>query len=276
MRSSKPSNAKSTGIRRQYRRQRRVRGQSAVTETVRRTTGLPDTLRVRLHYSELVEMTSANDIKNYIFRGNSLYDPNYTGVGHQPLYYDTYTSMYQKYRVLGSKITCKFINNTSQCAAVAVIVPNTDALNVLNYASIRELPRSKATPPIPVSARYAHTFSSIASTRQVCGISSAEQWDEEWAGTSGSNPSQVWYWNIFMTTMVPNFTLLAQMQVDIIYDAIFYDKIFIAQSLKLPDEKNSREKKSKETRMSESLPAVNLVQVVAPVLSTHSGGRING
>lgn len=41
----------------------------------------------------------------YQFRANSVYDPDYTGIGHQPMYFDNFASLYTKYRVLSSKIT---------------------------------------------------------------------------------------------------------------------------------------------------------------------------
>lgn len=56
---------------------------------------------------------------NYIFRGNSMYDPDFTGVGAQPRWYDTYlggsggSQPYRQCTVLGSKITvCVFQDPT--------------------------------------------------------------------------------------------------------------------------------------------------------------------
>lgn len=55
--------------------------------------------------------TTASIPVNYIFRANSLNDPNFTGVGAQPRYYDTLcganngSAPYQRYCVLAAKIT---------------------------------------------------------------------------------------------------------------------------------------------------------------------------
>ena len=35
-------------------------------------------------------------------------DPNHTGVGHQPLYFDQLMTIYNHYIVIGAKITVKF------------------------------------------------------------------------------------------------------------------------------------------------------------------------
>lgn len=44
---------------------------------------------------------------SYVFRANSLYDPDYTGVGHQPLGYDQFSPMYKQYCVVGVKIKAR-------------------------------------------------------------------------------------------------------------------------------------------------------------------------
>ena len=52
------------------------------------------------------------DVTNvWRFSINSLYDPDYSGVGHQPMYFDNYTQVYQKYKVKYAKITATVINH---------------------------------------------------------------------------------------------------------------------------------------------------------------------
>lgn len=45
------------------------------------------------------------------FRANSCYDPDYTGTGHQPMYFDNFATFYNRYRVLYSKITCTVVDS---------------------------------------------------------------------------------------------------------------------------------------------------------------------
>jgi hypothetical protein len=42
---------------------------------------------------------------NYLFSCNGLFDPNVTGTGHQPLYFDQLMAIYDHYVVLNSKCT---------------------------------------------------------------------------------------------------------------------------------------------------------------------------
>lgn len=47
------------------------------------------------------------------FALNSIFDPDSTGIGHQPLGHDEMAQLYRKYKVLGTKITARFMWDTS-------------------------------------------------------------------------------------------------------------------------------------------------------------------
>lgn len=68
----------------------------------------PKQLRNTVSYSELVQYNiSAGAVgATYTWNANSLYDPNRTGVGHQPLYFDQLMVIYDHYTVLRSRIRC--------------------------------------------------------------------------------------------------------------------------------------------------------------------------
>lgn len=78
--------------------------------------GFPQTKKITLRYCDAVALNPGGGLTGatyYIFRGNSCNDPDYSGTGHQPLYYDTWCSsvgIYASYLVLGSRIKASFIN----------------------------------------------------------------------------------------------------------------------------------------------------------------------
>lgn len=83
-----------------------------ITGLSRQDYGFPDRLKTRLQYCDVVQLAaSAGTPALYQFRMNGLYDPDYTGTGHQPQWFDQLSAVYQTYRVLGSKITVTFIPN---------------------------------------------------------------------------------------------------------------------------------------------------------------------
>lgn len=57
---------------------------------------------------------------SYHFSANSIYDPNLTGTGHQPLGRDQYGLIYDHYTVIGSKIKVKFFSTRSEKQNVAM------------------------------------------------------------------------------------------------------------------------------------------------------------
>jgi len=69
--------------------------------------GFPQQMKVRLKYVDEYVMTSTSGgTATQTFRMNSCFDPDYTGVGHQPYGFDQYAALFLKYTVLGSKLKC--------------------------------------------------------------------------------------------------------------------------------------------------------------------------
>lgn len=68
---------------------------------------------VNMRYCEQVGLSPAAGVAaEYMFRLNSIHDPNYTGVGHQPMGHDEWTAFYQHYEVIQSVITVWYIPQT--------------------------------------------------------------------------------------------------------------------------------------------------------------------
>lgn len=83
-----------------------------ITGLSRQDFGFPERLKTKLHYCDVVQLAaSAGNPGIYQFRMNSLFDPDYTGVGHQPQWFDQLSAVYNFYKVLGSKITVTFVPN---------------------------------------------------------------------------------------------------------------------------------------------------------------------
>lgn len=72
---------------------------------------ISNSMIVKMRYVERFTLNpSATAADVYLFIANSIYDPNQTGTGHQPLGHDQWKNFYQHYSVLGSKLTLKAVS----------------------------------------------------------------------------------------------------------------------------------------------------------------------
>lgn len=70
----------------------------------------------RLRYGEVVKFNAAAGTTSFSVQAyalDNIYDPNITGVGHQPRGYDQYSTYYNKYVVLGTRWRIKYMYNSS-------------------------------------------------------------------------------------------------------------------------------------------------------------------
>lgn len=79
----------------------------------------------------------------YVMNLNSIFDPNRTGVGHQPYGHDTFLTLYNRYRVIScSYRICAHVADTTISLQLAVI-PTNEAVNPGTISEVRENPRCK-------------------------------------------------------------------------------------------------------------------------------------
>lgn len=73
--------------------------------------GFPMGRRNTMRYVENITMSSsAGVMATHLFSANGIYDPDITGLGHQPYGYDQMAAYFNHYVVIGSKITVNWMN----------------------------------------------------------------------------------------------------------------------------------------------------------------------
>lgn len=194
--------------------------------------GMPDSFVSTLEYSDIVKVSSSIYRAVYTFTGNSLYDPDSTSTGHQPLYFDQNMQVYTKYKVLSAKVTVRFIGSST---AYCYMVPLTSILTASADApQFSELPRSQVVavgnagviPSVPITAKY--------TTQAILGLSPAQLASESYSGTDASSPSQLWYINLIAIDPDTTVAVTVYAHVHISYTALFYDRRATAVSLPAP------------------------------------------
>lgn len=91
-----------------YKRRRKYRRKY----TVQRGIGVSKAQVVTMRYCDTINLTAGAAVPvQYLLRANSIFDPDYTGTGHQPISHDQWSQWYHHYTVVGSK--CYVTANTT-------------------------------------------------------------------------------------------------------------------------------------------------------------------
>lgn len=171
----------------QIRRYRKKRGQfknrkatRAITRYSTRAASLvfPPVGKYTFTYSDDIDLTCTPGGYAYnSFKGNGLYDPDTTGTGHQPRYFDTLlganggSAPYHAYSVLGAKIDLFVRNPTSNhmFVAISMCAPQTSVPVTLEEARERPDTVIRVIGPADSGSSTAK-MSMFRSTARVLGV----------------------------------------------------------------------------------------------------------
>lgn len=166
---------------------------------------IPDRTCVTLKYNEDIKilLSGAGNVNSRLFRCNSIYDPNQaTAPGQQfPLGYKEYEQFYQKYMVIGSKITVTFkslngddiTNSTKNHACCALTTIASPAGAITNPQELLCNNRTKYA-QVMVQKPIA-TLSKNFSPKRFFGINKLLD-NASYGADFGNNPSQEAFWQV--------------------------------------------------------------------------------
>lgn len=115
--------ATSRGLRKAARKEALKRKTVVPRNVVATGIGLPKKILTTHKYCDQVAINTGatGQLANYFWSCNSMYDPNRSGTGHQPMYYDQYIGLYDHYTVIGAE--AKFtIMKTDSNSTIPVMV----------------------------------------------------------------------------------------------------------------------------------------------------------
>lgn len=103
-------------------KRRRTPYKAMVPRPLPTSSGVPQSMTVKMRYCQNVILTgNAGAIGENLFSTNSIYDPDVSGVGHQPYGHDEWSTFMTYYTVRRSWISVDF-NSTAEVPAVAFIL----------------------------------------------------------------------------------------------------------------------------------------------------------
>jgi len=191
----------------------------------------PDVMCVQLKYNRAGAFTGAAPQSN-VFRGNSVFDPDYSGVGAQPRGFDQWKTLYRRYRVIASKVTARGGTiAASNASGIVVTALNTntvignpvDALES-NFAECSKVGTSQGDSSMTVT-----NYKSTATVRG--GPKDLVQYESDLSALVSANPAQQWYWHVLLYNADGTTgTVDSNINVEIIYYVEFYDRETLSQS----------------------------------------------
>lgn len=166
--------------------------------------GFPNSINVRLRYSDVITLTStAGSLAKHVFRANSLFDPDFTAAGHQPMYFDQLAALYANYVVLGSKIRVLF-----SPIADAIATSQPSGPFEIGLLSDPGGTTSSTANTLAETSGCKSTFLNLAqggnNVKMLSGTYSPTKdmglpADDDTVGAAvAASPTQTWYWTVWM------------------------------------------------------------------------------
>lgn len=220
----KRARSKSAGAKTYKRARAKTPNQRAVmTKSLTAPAGLVVTLR----YSARYDLdTALSDFNVAIFRALGAYDPEYAVGGHQPLGFDSWSTMYNRYRVLQTKCTVDYIANdaTNHLTVTPFLcLKETDTV-FSNADTFREQPYCKWGPTLIADGVSSCRLSQICNTANFEGDSGALYDKDYTAPTSGLPNREIYFFVGAQGGDINDTSVVCKVLVNLEYKIRFHDR----------------------------------------------------
>lgn len=220
--------------RRNGKRARRPKQQSTQSVVVRGPgMYMPDKLVCQMDYSDINNQNAGGTVANdHLHNLNSVFDPDRTGVGHQPLGYDQMSAFYGKYRVLSVTARVTFMNGQATYGAFGGLVASNNTTAFTHGCDIAEQPfRSKLALLNRQGGIDVDVVSLHVNLWELLGRSKAQYQSDDVTGSAiGTSPTELLVLHTVtqstdVTTAIA-FTRLTELR----YEVEWYDRVQLPQS----------------------------------------------
>lgn len=193
--------------------------------------GFPKKIQFTHTYAEFrnLDTNALGVIGTRFYSCNGMYDPDATGVGHQPYYFDQLASLYQHFTVLSSKMTISFAfkNNTVSTPLLCGVLINDDTV---------------WTPGTDINAAIENTDSASTLLPLDKTVTLVKYWNAKAAfggntmdndnlqGSAAANPTEQQYFMLFVDGSAAGVAHGASVRIKIEYTAVWDELRDIAGS----------------------------------------------
>ena len=192
------------------------------TQRTNITTGVSDRMMIKMKYTTFIDL-GAVPAPRWFFRGNSINDPDQTGVGGQPTGHDEWSNFYNRYCVYSSKINVEYCNANSATTGNVLcnVVPLDDTAS-RTYDELATYPYARTKTLVPISGGGNPVrLNNYMGTKKLFATNIL---DDLYKAGFNSNPTRQFYWCVAADSMdgVTNVNINAK--VTITYYVMLYDR----------------------------------------------------
>lgn len=167
----------------------------------------------------------------YVFTANGLFDPNITGVGHQPMGFDQMMLFYEHYTVTKAKITANFYNADPDDSVIVGILIAPDSTIETNFSRLCEngMYQKRWLSPNNGGDGNKTSITIMADISKINGKKDVKS-EDDFRGDATVNPAEQTYFHLFGYNQVTLAVVNVSFEVLIEYSAVFTEPRKMIQS----------------------------------------------
>lgn len=179
----------------------------------------------KMKYADTITTNATGDFQ---FNLNSIFDPNRSGVGHQPYGHDTMQTLYNRYRVIACGWRINFLPSTAGVPITVASFPANEVITFTTGAEARENPRTRYVSQAPGATSL--TLSGKQYLPSLVGRTKAQYMaDDRYQAQMGTSPGELAILNLY-TFNNGDVAAATTLQVLLEYTVEFFDVKHLAQS----------------------------------------------
>ncbi len=213
---------------------RRRYGRANLPSTRLRPTGPPRRMVVKMRYHDTQQLTpAAGTMVQHVYSLNSIYDPNVTGVGGQPMSSDQWAGLYNRYVVIGARAVMRWApDGTASTAAQLVgyhLSEGASGITTTEFTRAMEQPSTRYRILKGISGGDPQILSTKISTRKFLSIKNPTD-DESVVANWGANPTANIHLTCFAYPADNTTYATVTLNIDITYIVLCLDPVVMTTS----------------------------------------------
>lgn len=199
----------------------------------------PPSMFVKLNYSDnLTSLTSGlgNGLlfgTEQVYRLGGVYDPDFSGTGHQPYGYDVYTQIYHKCKVYGVTIDARWSDAGLDGTVCGILINASTDSTTLNGMNVSETERTNLfTVMVNNTGSQFKRFKRYFSIAKIDGLTK-QQFDgdfTQYASSVTTNPTLTPYVRFAVANMASTPGVKCNLNLKLTYHVKFFDRKSLPQS----------------------------------------------